>query len=735
MSSVQIAEQLRSQYGFNCIPLLKFVRYTTPEGEAGKDVMFEKGYANYRSEQYPLQEWPPSAANLAIITGHISNLTIVDVDSEEARRYIENHTGEDLEALSSYVIKTNKGWQLFFAYDPSLKTTTGLDNLKLDILNDGRQTFAHEVNPGYITLKQGPLTALPPKLKEFLSSDSRTLSTTHFLFEEERVRVFRNPLTHLLREAMGSARLSKVLKQKLEKIFCSGDWTGRELNNKWAGSEDSFLTHCIGIVAHDPTVDEETFQEFMPWFYEKLIRAKTDTESLRPKYFRLPWDRGWWEYDPEWAAKTEMAMDVKAQAGANNLKLWADPENSQYAIYNLNTGETHKYAKMFFLDRVAHYLSLEVNTQELEQISDVFTPEILEEFYVDDRGRKVRNLFRPTEELNYFQIVNPLLELPYYTGKILENLFPEPLARELFLHNLAHHLRYRKVMPTAWIVTGAGGSGKNVFFDLLLGKIYGAYHSKAGVQDFTGPYQDAIFDKLFIFVDETEEGGKAVQLTPLITALKKTVGNLSLSGRKIYRGPITSPNHLFIVLGSNNEVPVTLDNGKDRRFNVSHTGPNLTELTWYQSLKEDLVEVLEEEIQEFLAYLAGLKTSEVRARTILENEARKQLVSDSTPLHEKVGEALLNLDPDLLPPECEEEVYLKLVELRDYNLAYLEVAHLKEILPHHAIKVAKYLAKKGVVIKQLAVQGRNPRCIVFNPQGRYKKEETLKFDKPNMGGK
>lgn len=735
MSSIQAAEHLRSHYNFNCVPLLNFSRVTKPDGTQVKQIQFEKGYDAYRSELYPLEKWPSSAPGLAIITGHISNLTVVDLDDETAASYITNHTGCTLLELSELVVQTSKGYQLFYTYTPDVRTTTGLDNLKLDILNDGRQTFAWEINPGYTVLKSGLPQTMPESLKEFLLKDSLTLSTQSFFLEEEKLRSYRNPLVHVLHEAMGTARLSKILKQKLEKIFCSGDFAGKELDGKFSGREDSFLTHCIGILAHDLTVDEETFQEFMPWMYEKLIRAKTSKEELWPKYLAIPFERKWWEYDPQWSAKTENALDFKVHAGAKNIKMWADPETGLYAFYDMDAGELYKQRKPFFIDRAYNILGMEVDTRELDTIKDVFTPEVAEEFYYNDRGTQVHNLFSPPKWMSYFLCPQVSAKsLPYYTGKLLENLFPEKDVRDGFLHNLAHHLRYRQFSPTAWIITGAEGSGKNMFFGHVIAQIYERYFNTVAVSALTGVYQDPLLSKLFVLIDEAEDEKKTYQATTLITALKRIVGNEMLSGRAIYKGIVEQKNHLFLVLVSNEEMPVQLSGAKDRRFNVSHTGPNLQELPWYQAIPNiDLPHLLQEELEEFVAYLSSLKTEAALTRKIYLNNARAQLVDVSIPLTVKIAEALYQRNPDLLPVEVDDELVDCVHTLQKYNLAYLEISRLKELLPFHSQKVSKLLTKKGIRAETKWIQGRNCRVLILNETGVYQKEETLKISKPNLG--
>ena len=77
--------------------------------------------------------------NIAIVTGRISNLLVLDIDSEEARQKAEE--------LGLWVetprVKTGKGWHLYFKYREGVRNFVGEGELKgLDVRSDGGYVVA-----------------------------------------------------------------------------------------------------------------------------------------------------------------------------------------------------------------------------------------------------------------------------------------------------------------------------------------------------------------------------------------------------------------------------------------------------------------------------------------------------------------------------------------------------------------------------------------------------------------
>ena len=133
-----------------------------------------------------IKEWNAwvieSGLNIGVKTGKISNLTIIDLDkTSEIPEEIKSIMGNPL------IQKTNSGFHLFYTYEPDLKTTR-IDELKIDILNDGKQCV---VFPSVIDsfernfISDFNIEQIPEELKTYLLGYTGPRDT--FKTEEEKI--------------------------------------------------------------------------------------------------------------------------------------------------------------------------------------------------------------------------------------------------------------------------------------------------------------------------------------------------------------------------------------------------------------------------------------------------------------------------------------------------------------------------------------------------------------------
>jgi len=116
-----------------------------------------------------IKEWKSwvveNGLNIGVKTGKRSNLTIIDLDkTSEIPEEIKSVMGNPL------IQKTNSGFHLFYEYEPELKTTR-IDELKIDILNDGKQcvifpSVIDTVERNYIS--DFNIEKIPTELKDYL---------------------------------------------------------------------------------------------------------------------------------------------------------------------------------------------------------------------------------------------------------------------------------------------------------------------------------------------------------------------------------------------------------------------------------------------------------------------------------------------------------------------------------------------------------------------------------------
>lgn len=111
-------------------------------------------WSQYQSAQVDrdqLEEWISTMPrmNVAIATGRISDLTVIDIDSEEARLWCIEQGGFP----KCPIVRTGKGWQLYFSYHPKLGNKASVGGQKLDVRGDGGYVVAppsiHPDGPEY----------------------------------------------------------------------------------------------------------------------------------------------------------------------------------------------------------------------------------------------------------------------------------------------------------------------------------------------------------------------------------------------------------------------------------------------------------------------------------------------------------------------------------------------------------------------------------------------------------
>lgn len=98
-----------------------------------------------------------SYLRLAIVTGEISGVTVIDFDSEDAWNKCSELLGDESPTRDKNlpVIQTPRGRHIYLPYKKELRQTTGFLNIeKLDLRNDGGYVIA----PPSINVENGLLT-------------------------------------------------------------------------------------------------------------------------------------------------------------------------------------------------------------------------------------------------------------------------------------------------------------------------------------------------------------------------------------------------------------------------------------------------------------------------------------------------------------------------------------------------------------------------------------------------
>ena len=728
MTAWQEAIRLNKQYNWNVIPM-----YFMTRDEAGKKHVKMIDWQQYKSEPYNLSNWDENYKALAIITGKISDLTILDIDSEEALSTLLSQTGfSKVTDLASYVVKTTKGYQLFYTYEPNSRTRISIKD-KIDFLSGG-VTFAHSTNDGYEVIKDQKPTQLPQVIKDLIVDNDLLIDIGTKEFEkalrENSDMPYKNPLRDLVRTFIDSGKIGKNIKKELERVFCTKDYKDYSLEDfARPGQIHNSMLYVAGIVASNPTVNKDLYIDFMEHWAKKVAKIKITPEEQILIQNRIKGGMNYFRYDENWKQKADELSTLKARENANNFKTWYNPEEDLYYFYDLNTKKIDSFSRPSFKEQIARVLYKagedinvnDIDTKKIDSVYETFDPTIDDEFFTDERGMNFHNNFRRSTLLAHFLTADPIDEMPKYINHLLTHLIPTKSERDLFLHSLAYHMTYLSPAPTCWIFTSIQGVGKNKLLELLLGEIYSDTYLKTEEASLVGRFRNSLKNKLCVFIDEVKiMNNMNAERGTLYNVLKQIVANKSFQIESKGKDEKSYPNHAFYVLASNDEVPLRISDESDRRINIiASSNTKLEDTTWMpKGLSElELDNLFKSELKDFVAYLASIELDHRKWNTIINNHARQNLLRDSVPAAIRYANALINLDTEMLVELNHDLADFIEGTIIKGNRSYITTKELKEYTGDLAVKIGKKLRAADIIYKPRALNGQTVRTFEINPHG------------------
>lgn len=138
-------------------------------------------------------------------------------------------------------------------------------------------------------------------------------------------------------------------------------------------------------------------------------------------------------------------------------------------------------------------------------------------------------------------------------------------------------------MVTSIIMHGDEGSGKNLFFEKCIARIYGEYGGVIGNAEIESQFNEWASKKLFVVCDEVVTKSELRQLKG---RLKAMVSNPTININPKNLSSRVEANHMNFVFLSNELQPLALDK-TDRRYMVIWTPPKQTE-AYYASVKSQM---------------------------------------------------------------------------------------------------------------------------------------------------
>lgn len=284
-------ENLLSFYQKNNFDLVPVAR--------GQKNPIEQNWTNKNhTDRKEWEEWISSGINIGVKTGKISNITIIDIDTsiipEDIKKLLD---------LNTCYMKTNKGFQYFYKYTDSLPNTR-IDEYKLDILNDGKQSV---IPPSIVDsfsrqiflndIKEIPenlrvflkskitvvVSSFSDRLKEDIKADTLDLNKLNLKPVEEGNR--NSFLLHfggILRKELNITQTGFTL-HLANKLFCRPQLSLKEVDNI-VNSLDRYITHdenelALKILQYMKIVEEASSRDIREALGEMNAEGKQRIEK------------------------------------------------------------------------------------------------------------------------------------------------------------------------------------------------------------------------------------------------------------------------------------------------------------------------------------------------------------------------------------------------------------------------------------------------------------------------
>lgn len=202
-----------------------------------------KDYTERQMDSELVPEFFKNGSNIAVVTGRISNLTVLDIDDKEL--FSGFYDFEKLMDEAKTVVKSPNGYHFWFKYDEELKTKQHR-NFGFDLKNDGSLITVPPSKVGdrvYGFVKSDGVGDIPRELKEKL-------------LQLQKPTVSKDEL--MLQEVLSRVRVDKQLPDGVYRCYCPahddqnssldvGLKDGKLFIRCWAGCTQEEVLQAIGL--------------------------------------------------------------------------------------------------------------------------------------------------------------------------------------------------------------------------------------------------------------------------------------------------------------------------------------------------------------------------------------------------------------------------------------------------------------------------------------------------------
>lgn len=374
--------------------------------------------------------------------------------------------------------------------------------------------------------------------------------------------------------------------------------------------------------------------------------------------------------------------------------------NLKQEFYHRRGVET-EYASKTFLesDDTKRFSDVVFNPKgdHLENEFNMFTG-----FYYPNKGQKI-------EDNKVSIIIN-----------LLDTLTNDRFGTEYILNWTSHSLQKPWERPeTNIFFLGNQGTGKSIFCEYLLSKLFKKYHKTLSDSSvFEGSWNDELIGKLMIYLDEAVYSGDK----KVANRVKNFTTGKTLNVKKKFFDSFEMNNYARII-GSSNNVNIAAVEKLDRRNVIFRTSDeNIGNREYFNNV----IKFIDENIDLIFNYFMNRDISNFNTRDIPYTEVKDEVRKENLEVHE---EFLIELVDKLSDKEI--ETYLdKEKIIKNDNLLYVEKHYLYQQYLTFAkvVRPSKYkhetknkftsifeecFGREVSVSKRLS-DGEVHRCFVFN---------------------
>lgn len=300
--------------------------------------------------------------------------------------------------------------------------------------------------------------------------------------------------------------------------------------------------------------------------------------------------------------------------------VFRDRDRDQYynMIYDPNAKDIDSLDPVGGKDRMKDFMA-QYNKELPEPIEDWrvrFDPTTNE---VYQPQHKWINSFKPSVYMK--TDYDPIPRIPYIIDRILTSICVDEEYKEFFINWLAYLYQYRMKSSVCPVFHGTQGTGKGLFQEKVLQPLFGMKHTPKvltqQIEERFNGWQEFALIATWDEADQNEMFGAGVY-----DKVKNLISEETLMLRLMRQNPIETKSYLNLLVFTNHPYPFPLDHG-DRRFSPAPPQQNKLII----SIAE--VEAIEDELEMFAAYLQHYQVDTKRARTVLENQAREDMIEGS----------------------------------------------------------------------------------------------------------